>query len=82
MLSNYPAESPSQSQPLVILKLLWKKFLKQTPWQRVITLGVILLTIFWMLVFYSSFVIWQVFSFVMTKIVLHGIQWYLQREET
>jgi hypothetical protein len=39
-----------------------------------------LLTIFWIVVFYSSFVIWQVFTFVMTKVVLHGIQWYLERE--
>ena len=80
MLSNYQGEIPTQSQPLVILKLLWKKFLKQSPGQRIITLAVILLTLFWMVVFYSSFIIWQVFVFVMTKIVLHSIQWYLQRE--
>ncbi len=82
MISNAQNnEKVTEHRALVTLKLLWKKFNKQTPKNRVITLLVILITIAWIGLFYLSYVLWQVFSFVMTKIILWAIEWYLHWDD-
>jgi transcriptional regulator of nitric oxide reductase len=68
-----------ESRALFILKGLWKKFWQQKPLHRAVTFMVMLLTILWMFIFYSSFIIWQVFSFVMTKVLLFSLEWYLKK---
>lgn len=71
----------ADSRAVVVLKLLWKKFLKQKFLHQVITLLFIIITIVWIVVFYSSFLIWKIFSFLMTNVVLRIVEWYLKREE-
>ncbi|MGD9591982.1 MAG: hypothetical protein AB7V32_05635 [Candidatus Berkiella sp.] len=79
MLSTNSDQAKQQeSRALIILKGLWKKFWQQKPLHRLITFLVMLLTILWMVIFYSSFIIWQIFCFVMTKIVLWGLEWYVK----
>ncbi len=79
--SNNSNINQQEHRAFTILKLLWKKFWKQTLMNRIITVLVMLLTIMWMFVFYSSFILWQIFTFVMTKVLLFLIEWYLKREE-
>jgi len=75
--NNAPA-----SKGLQIAKLLWQRFLKQ-PWQyKVFTLILLMVVLAWMIIFYSSFLIWQLFTFVMTKPLLHLIEWYLRKTDT
>ncbi len=67
-----------ENRALIILKGLWKKFWQQKPLNRLITVMVMLITILWMVIFYSSFILWQLFMFVMTKIILFGLEWYVK----
>ena len=64
-----------------ILKLLWKKFWRQKLLHRLITVFVMLLTLLWILIFYSSWIIWKIFGFVMIKVFLLFIEWYSKEEE-
>ncbi len=62
-----------------IIKLLWERFLKQ-PWQyKVVTLSLLLIATMWMVIFYSSFLIWQLVSMLLTKPLLRFIEWYLKK---
>ncbi|MBN9286422.1 MAG: hypothetical protein BGO43_06945 [Gammaproteobacteria bacterium 39-13] len=69
------------ARAVVVLKLLWKKFLKQRFSHQIITFVFIMIMLIWIIVFYSSFLIWKIFSFFMTKVVLRIVEWYLKREE-
>jgi len=72
-------KGPSVNRGLGIIKLLWARFLKQ-PWQyKLITFVLLIIASAWMVVFYSSFLIWQLFTFVMTKPLLWVIEWYLKK---
>ncbi|MBS0286381.1 MAG: hypothetical protein JSR17_03745 [Proteobacteria bacterium] len=71
-----------ESRAWTVLKLLWKKFWRQSFFGRLITVFLMLFTIVWMLIFYSSFIIWQIFCFVMTKVLLFLLEWYLKRGES
>uniref|UniRef100_A0A0Q9YU27 Uncharacterized protein n=1 Tax=Candidatus Berkiella aquae TaxID=295108 RepID=A0A0Q9YU27_9GAMM len=62
-----------------ILKLLWARFIKQ-PWQyKLITLALLIVVFVWMVIFYSSFLLWHLFSFILTKPLLHLVEWYLKK---
>lgn len=74
-------ETFNQNRGLTILKMLWKRFLLQSFVFKIITLAVILLTFFWMAIFYSSFLIWKIFSIIATKPLLIIIEWYLRKTE-
>lgn len=64
---------------LEIIKLLWERFLKQRWQYKVLTLSLLLIVIMWMVIFYSSFLIWQLFSMLLTKPLLRFIEWYLRK---
>ncbi|MBS0290013.1 MAG: hypothetical protein JSS07_08290 [Proteobacteria bacterium] len=73
-----------QRQPpngLQILKRLWKRFWEQSIVFKLITIVVILLTLLWMVIFYSSFLIWKIFSYIALKPMLYFIEWYLDKTE-
>lgn len=70
--------NPNKSLPLLVL--LWKKFLTQPLQYKIITLVVIMITVVTMVVFYTSFVIWQLFCLVLSKTVLAAVAWYLRAD--
>lgn len=80
MVSPWQDDPNSPNKTLPLLKLLWHKFRVQPVQYKIITLGVIAITLAWMLVFYTSFVIWQLFCFAMTKTVLKAVEWYLRAD--
>lgn len=70
--------NPNKSLPLLIL--LWKKFLTQPIRTKIITLAVIVITVITLVVFYTSFIMWQIFCFVLGNTVLRGVEWYLRKD--
>lgn len=67
------------SKGIEIAKLLWQRFLMQ-PWQyKLITLTLLIVVSAWMIIFYSSFLLWKLFTLIMTKPLLHFIEWYLRK---
>ncbi|MGE3320615.1 MAG: hypothetical protein AB7I18_15120 [Candidatus Berkiella sp.] len=78
-------ETPAFSNPapaskgLEISKLLWLRFLKQSWQYKLITLSLLIMVLAWMVIFYSSFLLWKLFTLVMTKPLLHLIEWYLRK---
>lgn len=79
--SNNSTTNPS-SRGLVILKLLWERFLKQHWRYKLITLLLLIIASAWMIVFYSSFLLWKLFTFILTKPLLQLIEWYLKKTAT
>lgn len=80
MTQPYPQTNEKvENQALVILKLLWEKFLKQKLSHKIITLFFMLATLLWIAIFYTSFFLWKLFSFVMIKVFLRIITWYLKK---
>jgi hypothetical protein len=80
MASSWQDDPNNPNKTLPLLKMLWHKFHVQPVQYKLITLGVIAITMAWMLVFYTSFVIWQLFCFAMTKTVLKAVEWYLRTD--
>jgi hypothetical protein len=81
-MNNGPALEKAVTEKkrgLEIIKLLWARFLKQRWEYKLITLVLLFIVCVWMVVFYSSFLIWQLFTFVMTKPLLWFIEWYLKK---
>lgn len=76
---NFEEAKSQKNQGLEIIKLLWARFLKQHWQYKLITLSLLMIVSIWMVVFYSSFLIWQLFTFVMTKPLLWIIEWYLRK---
>lgn len=64
-----------------ILQALWQRFSQQPVVSRLLTLLVILCTLLWITVFYFSFVAWRIFSFIMNRILLRALEWYLHHTE-
>ncbi len=81
-MNNGPAFDKAVTQTsrgLEIIKLLWARFLKQHWRYKLITLVILMIASVWMVVFYSSFLIWQLFVLVVTKPLLWFIEWYLRK---
>jgi hypothetical protein len=68
------------SRTITILKLLFEKFKRQTLAHQAITFFVIILGAIGLLLFYSSFLIWQALSYLMTHGILRTLEWYLKRD--
>lgn len=64
---------------ILLLKILWAKFKSQPIYFQVPTLIVLLVTILWILIFYTSFVIWQIFMFIMSRVFLGFVEWYIRQ---
>jgi hypothetical protein len=64
---------------ITLLKMLWEKFKSQPIYYQAPTLLVILFTMVWILVFYSSFVIWKIFSLTMAKVFFVFVEWYVKK---
>lgn len=67
------------SRGVETIKLLWERFLKQHWQYKLLTLSLLLIAVMWMVIFYSSFLIWQLFSILLTKPLLKFIEWYLKK---
>lgn len=61
-----------------VVKLLWRRFLQQSILTKWITLVVLLLTLVISLVFFSTYIIWRIFSFVFFKGFVNTLDWYLR----
>lgn len=61
-----------------IVRLLWKRFLHQSILTKWITLLVLLFTIIVSIVFFSTYIIWRIFSFVVFKGFVNTLDWYLR----
>ena len=72
---------PNQNRGLTILKLLWQRFLIQSWQYKIITVVVIALTLVWMIIFYSSYLIFKIISLVITKPLLYSVEWYLLKTQ-
>lgn len=72
-------EQKESHRAMILLNQLWGKFKIQSLRYQVVTLLVMVMTVFWLVIFYSSFIIWQLFTFVMTKVLLRVLEWYLAR---
>jgi hypothetical protein len=80
-MNNGPSVDKAITQTnrgLEIIKLLWARFLKQHWQYKLITLFILIIASIWMVVFYSSFLIWQLFVFVISKPLLWFVEWYLK----
>lgn len=64
---------------IVLLSILWTKFKSQPIYFQAPTLIVLLITLLWILVFYTSFVIWQIFTFIMSRVFLGFVEWYIRQ---
>ncbi len=80
--TRYTSTTEQQcSKAVNILKLLWKRFNRQTLANKFITLLVMMVTSLVLILFYSSFVMWQIFSFIIAKGILGALEWYLIKVE-
>ncbi len=75
---NNPINNPA-SRGMVVLKLLWERFLKQHWRYKLITLLLLCIASAWMVIFYSTFLLWKLFTFLLTKPLLQLIEWYLKK---
>lgn len=60
-----------------VLKRLWKRFLVQSILIKWITLILIILTLAVGILFFSTFILWKLFSFVIFQVIINGLDWYL-----
>lgn len=81
MIDNSAGNSNNNpsSRGMTILKLLWDRFLKQHWRYKLITLLLLFLASAWMVVFYSTFLLWKLFTLILTKPLLQLIEWYLKK---
>lgn len=69
------------NRSLNILRLLIKRLKNQTFWQKLLTVGLMALTVISLFLFFSSYFIWIALKYVMTEGILRFLEWHLSREE-
>mgnify|MGYP003626401510 CR=1 FL=1 len=76
------APSSKQGKKILrVLKRLWRRFLMQSILTKWITLILIVITIAVGVIFFSSVLLWKLFSFVIFKIIINALDWYLEVTE-
>ncbi len=78
---NYSTTASESKRALTLLQLLWKKFRRQPFLHKIVTLLVIIITFLFLIVFFSSFLIWQAFMFISSKTIFAAIEWYLHYDD-
>jgi len=77
--TNFWKASDKPGQKIArVLKRLWKRFLVQSILVKWITLILIVLTCAVGILFFSTFLLWKLFSFVIFQIIINGLDWYLE----
>lgn len=66
-----------KNRTLRILKLLWNKFVNQPIYTKWITLILLLFTVLVVSLFFSTFFLWKILTYVFSNIFLRLLEWYL-----
>lgn len=64
-----------------VLKRLWKRFLVQSILTKWITLILMMITCAVGILFFSTFILWKIFSFVVFRVIINTLDWYLSATE-